>query len=197
MPGSSEEANRIARELQESAWPSDRKEEAEALRNQAKELMAKVKALAELPNPNLVGRVTGSRRPILCLDFDGVIHSYTSGWKGADFIPDPPVEGAIRFLWECVQHFEVHIFSSRSNQPGGIGAMKTWLASWDAAHWASRPELKKPFTFPVTSLVVLIQFPTEKPPAFLTIDDRAWTFTGKWPTIQELQDFKPWNKQSA
>ena len=30
-----------------------------------------------------------NRKPILCLDFDGVIHSYISGWKGADVIPDP------------------------------------------------------------------------------------------------------------
>jgi hypothetical protein len=26
-------------------------------------------------------------KPILCLDFDGVLHSYSSGWKGADVIP--------------------------------------------------------------------------------------------------------------
>ena len=45
--------------------------------------------------------------PILALDFDGVLHSYTSGWQGADVISDPPVPGAIEFLMEAVEHFEV------------------------------------------------------------------------------------------
>lgn len=30
---------------------------------------------------------------VISFDFDGVIHSYTSGWKGADIIPDVPVKG--------------------------------------------------------------------------------------------------------
>ena len=38
-------------------------------------------------------------KPTLCVDFDGVIHSYISGWKGADVIPDPPVPGAIEALY--------------------------------------------------------------------------------------------------
>ena len=55
-------------------------------------------------------------KPTLVLDFDGVIHSYTSGWKGADVIPDPPVDGAIAFMLGALLHFDVVIFSSRSNQ---------------------------------------------------------------------------------
>lgn len=69
-------------------------------------------------------------KPILCLDFDGVIHSYLSGWKGAHFIPDPPVSGAMAFLIEAVKAFDVQIFSSRSHQEGGIAAMKAWVDYW-------------------------------------------------------------------
>jgi len=39
-----------------------------------------------------------------------------------------------------------------------------------------------------------IEFPFEKPPAFLTIDDRAMRFTGLWPSMKSMLDFKPWNK---
>ena len=41
-----------------------------------------------------------------------------------------------------------------------------------------------------------IKFPTKKPAAFLTIDDRAVCFKGEWPDPEKLLEFKPWNKRS-
>jgi|SRR5678815_746950 len=127
-------------------------------------------------------------KPILCLDFDGVIHSYESGWQGADVIPDPPVQGAIDFLREAVKHFRVCIFSSRSHQEGGGTAMRTWLG-----HHIMIAEpgiiMQAPPWF------TLIEWPLNKPSAFVTLDDRALCFTGQWPSIDYLKSFKPWNKR--
>lgn len=134
-------------------------------------------------------------KPILCLDFDGVLHSYTSGWQGATVISDPPVPGAIAFLYEAILHFDVCIYSSRSHQPGGIDAMMDWIAKWEGVWIAEQQRAGRPQAR--TSLLLNIRFPTEKPSAFLTIDDRALTFTGEWPSMAVLLAFKPWNKREA
>jgi len=126
-----------------------------------------------------------SYKPILCLDFDGVLHSYTSGWKGADVIPDPPVPGAIAFILEALQHFDVVIFSSRSNQPGGMKAMLHWLYANAGNAWRESP---------AGPGLEDVRFVLEKPAAFVTLDDRAITFDGTWPGIDTLKNFKPWNK---
>lgn len=128
-------------------------------------------------------------KPILCLDFDGVLHSYASGWKGADVVPDPPVPGAIAFLREAVRHFRVAIFSSRSNQPGGLTAMHEWVGYWSVAERLSDDE--------ELSWCGELEWPAEKPPALVMIDDRALTFTGAWPSMDELKNFRPWNKMPA
>jgi hypothetical protein len=39
-----------------------------------------------------------------------------------------------------------------------------------------------------------LQFPTVKPAAWLTIDDRGFHFTGEFPTAEFIKNFKPWNK---
>ena len=118
-------------------------------------------------------------KPILCLDFDGVIHSYSSGWKGAEIIPDPPVPGAIDFIRDALGYFDVQIYSSRSGQSGCINAMQAWLFTHSDDY----------------KLVDAVGWPDAKPAAFITIDDRALTFDGTWPRIADLKNFKPWNKK--
>ena len=66
-------------------------------------------------------------KPVLCLDFDGVIHRYNSGWQGAGVIPDEPVPGALQFILDAQEHFTVAIFSARSQFPEGRAAMQLWL----------------------------------------------------------------------
>lgn len=126
-------------------------------------------------------------KPILLLDFDGVCHSYTSGWKGADVILDPPVPGLFEFLEAAALHFDVQIYSSRSGQPGGREAMLDWFLHHGDA-WARENDLKSGPLVPT--------FPESKPPAFLTIDDRAICFQGVWPDPGELRKFQPWNKKA-
>lgn len=135
-----------------------------------------------------------SKKPILVIDFDGVFHAYTNGWKGADVVTDGPVPGAMRALLALNEHFEVNVYSSRSHQPGGIAAMRAALWVWLAEELNNAEE-----AFRLTHAMAdedRLRFPTHKPPAMVTIDDRALTFTGNWDdfTVEKLKAFRPWNK---
>lgn len=131
------------------------------------------------------------RRPILVLDFDGVLHSYISGWQGADKIPDPPVPGFAQFLERAVECFDVSVFSSRSTSSAGRIAMWRWLKGHLAEHYGG---LMTPLAArrQTAGLMGRIGFPADKPAAFVSLDDRAVTFTGTWPEPAELAKFEPW-----
>lgn len=149
-----------------------------------------------------------AKKPILCLDFDGVIHCYRQGWSGPRVITCPPVDGAIDFIIRAMDVFEVHIFSSRSRYWGGRRAMKKWLRAYfikeaeNEASEAFRYTARKAFADPwddevdwaAGRFIKEIKWPMFKPPAMVSIDDRAVTFTGEWPDIKTLSEFKPWNK---
>ena len=126
-------------------------------------------------------------KPILCLDFDGVCHSYTSGWKGAAVIPDDAVPGLFEFLEQAAPIFDIQVFSSRSNLPGGIEAMQFWF-------YEQRKKWRENGGGDGFKEIVSISFPTEKPPAFIGLDDRVITFNGQFPAIDFLRNFQPWYK---
>lgn len=114
----------------------------------------------------------------LCIDFDGVIHSYVSPWVDAETIPDPPVPGAMAFLAEATKRFDVAIFSSRSSQSGGIGSIRDWLI----VHGIDATTLAG------------VRFPVSKPPAVVYLDDRGWRFDGTFPDLDVIEAFVPWNR---
>lgn len=91
--------------------------------------------------------------------------------------------------------FEVVIFSSRSGQDGGIRAMQNWLRFWSKKIFPELAEANKIINvFCMGNTADEHRWPITKPPAFVTLDDRALTFDGNWPELSELEKFKPWNK---
>lgn len=160
------------------------------------------------------------RKPILVYDFDGVIHGYDSGWKGAAVIPDPPVPGALEHLVASFAHFQPAVYSSRSHQWGGIRAMKRYIytnlvslggcdpmnindPSYRLPEWWSnyihQHNAMEPWTHEVhhaaKRVVRSIMWPIFKPAATYSIDDRGHQFDGTWPAHAAILAFKPWNKR--
>ena len=121
-----------------------------------------------------------ARKKTIVVDFDGVLHAYTSGWKGATSIPDPPVPEAFSFLSAAVERFEVAILSARSREPGGIEAMKHWLTQNGLA----------------AETLGKLKFPRTKPPAHVYLDDRGWRFEGVFPPLDAIEAFEPWYKRA-
>jgi hypothetical protein len=152
-----------------------------------------------------------SNKYIICCDFDGVLHSYTSGWKGAAEIPDPPVPGAMEWLAlmtsdEHFPRFEIAVYSSRSKEPGGIEAISAWLRQHLLGHFVKDGVFRLVVGEPVQDLgpeklaaveavMSRLTFPTQKPAASMTIDDRAFHFQGRFPEPEALLDFQPWTKK--
>ena len=113
----------------------------------------------------------------VCFDFDGVIHSYTSGYLGDDIIPDPPVPG----IKEAIQQlrdagYPVVVLSTRGATREGREAMRKWFDKWG---------------------IEIDGIYTEKPPARCYVDDRAVCFDGDASKLFDIIDnFEPWWKSN-
>lgn len=106
------------------------------------------------------------RGKTVCVDFDGVIHSYKQRWTG--LVPeDPPEPGALEFVNELIrQDATVVVFTTRGHYADGHDAVKAWLLEHD---------------FPTDELTITDVKPTK---AIAFVDDRAVHYepgSGAWP----------------
>jgi hypothetical protein len=129
-------------------------------------------------------------KKIICVDFDGVIHDYKKGWQDGEIYGDV-VPGFFEWAFKAREHFKLVIYSSRSKDIVSREKMEHWLRC-KASEWHEKNGFTtKPLGYPAE-----IEFAHEKPPAFLTIDDRAIRFDGNWNgadlTVEALKAFKPW-----
>ena len=106
------------------------------------------------------GTFEKGEKKTIALDFDGVLHSYTSGWTGWTPL-DMPVPGAQDFVLDLLElGYSVVIYSARFSE--GVG--RSGAARWMAEHG-----------FPPG-----IHLATLKPQASLYVDDRGFRFEGSF-----------------
>ena len=136
-------------------------------------------------------------KPIICVDFDGVIHSYENGWQDGK-IYGTVVPGFFEWAEEASVIFQLTIFSSRSKNGVQREAMITWL--WYRYLEYKGVSFEEGASEEAKALIGvfgdLFVFSEEKPPAFISIDDRAICFKGNWKapelTVPAMKDFRPW-----
>jgi hypothetical protein len=124
------------------------------------------------PLSNSVAESIGLRRArrTVCLDFDGVIHSYRSGWCGSEVIPDPPIHGTREAIAQLRKRYRVVVHSARCATDSGYEAVQAWLAKHN---------------------IEIDDVCRYKPPATIYVDDRAIPFRGDWQqTIGDIHDFR-------
>ena len=113
----------------------------------------------------------------ICLDFDGVIHSYKSGWEGIETCEDEPVEGTCKAIAKLREKFVVKVFPSRCKLPLGLFAVKNYLRKHK---------------------IVVDEVCDFKPIAAIYLDDRGIQFNGDWDeALTAIDNFKHWIKKES
>lgn len=110
-------------------------------------------------------------------DFDGVIHSYVSGWQGMTVIPDLVVFGMPEVIEKLrMDGYEVIVVSTRCASLEGMRAVKKYLRD---------------------NNIVVDDVVANKPPAICYIDDRAICFDGDaLGLIEKIRHFTPWTHRA-
>jgi len=169
LPGLHHTHAHYTRVYNDDAWDEDKWLEGE-------EAIDRMLQTAPAPVELLAKQGVTHRRSTVCLDFDGVLHAYTSGWRGIATIADEPVHGAARAVAKLRERYRVVVHSARCRTEEGRTAISHWLAR----HSIEVDEVCE-----------------HKPPAIVYLDDRGVRFTGDWEqAIADINnpDVKPEKK---
>lgn len=102
----------------------------------------------------------------IALDFDGVLHAYTTPWTAPEVIHDGPVPGALEAVERLLDEgFDLIVVSSRALSASGHEAIVRWLHKHGFG------------ALPVTG---------HKVPANLYVDDRGFRFDGDWDAVHRF-----------
>lgn len=107
------------------------------------------------------------RKPVLAIDFDGVIHRYNQGWKDGS-IYDIPVPGVKESLEKLSKKYTLVIHSARARSKTQIRMIQDWLTKNNLSQYISRIEPK----------IV----------AKLYVDDSAISFKNWGQALKEIND---------
>lgn len=133
-----------------------------------------------------------SKKWSIAVDFDGVIHQYTSKFDINHL--DPPMPGAFEWLEEMTKHFKVVIYSCRfspkANSEDEVSG-RAWHFANKALDLAEGWFLEHGLPKEVYDQLVFWQNPG-KPTALVYVDDRAFRFEGTFPTRHEIHKLRPW-----
>jgi hypothetical protein len=113
------------------------------------------------------------------IDFDGVIHRYVTPFEDPSIIPDRPVCGAFKLLWELkCAGWTIVIVSSRARQRRGRRAIREWIKKYGGPEY----------------LLWIDKITDRKVPAMFYLDDRAVRFDGKFYEPHIYESMEPWNR---
>ncbi len=125
------------------------------------------------------------------IDFDATIHAHKTPWTRYDEIHDPPVPGAFDAIRSYLDaDVEVHIHTCRlsTSEFNGVNAdpilAMAAMASWFIYH-GLESEYADRLNYAIHG----------KPYVDLYIDDRNFVFEGTFPTVAEIEGFRPWMKR--
>lgn len=112
-------------------------------------------------------------KPTVVFDFDGVIHSYASGWQGPGNTPDPVAPGISSSIKEIRDMgYKVVVVSTRCSTIEGMAAVSRYLDK---------------------NGIEVDGVLAEKPPGLGYIDDRAICFDGHPEKLPgKVKNFKTW-----